>query len=162
MTTPDIFRDEVFPEDVEAIRALVRSTGFFTEAECVMAGDLAAERLEKGLDASGYHFLFLGPAGAFHAYSCFGPVCCAQGSFDFYWLAVQGGLRGKGVGTRMLAATEAAMKALGCRKVWIETSTQPLYTPTRAFYLARGYRLEATLEDFYAPGDGKAVFSKVL
>ncbi|WP_449242104.1 GNAT family N-acetyltransferase [Desulfovibrio sp.] len=156
------FRDDVFPQDVEAIRALVRSTGFFTEEECVMAGDLAAERLEKGLDASGYHFLFLGPAGAFQAYACFGPVCCAQGSFDLYWIAVSQDARGQGLGSRVLAEAEARMKALGCRKVWVETSTKPLYQPTRAFYAARTYRLEATLDDYYAPGDGKAVFSKTL
>jgi hypothetical protein len=44
----------------------------------------------------------------------------------------------------------------------VETSSRPLYEPTRRFYLACGYRLEAQLEDFYAPGDGKVIFLKVL
>jgi hypothetical protein len=46
--------------------------------------------------------------------------------------------------------------------VYAETSSRPQYEPTRSFYRACGYRLEARLEDFYAPGDGKVIFLKVL
>jgi len=49
----------------------------------------------------------------------------------------------------------------GCR-VYIETSTRGQYQPTRGFYDQAGYRLEAVLEDFYGPGDGKAVYVKVV
>ncbi len=155
------FRDQVLPRDVEAIRALVRATGFFSEEECVMAGDLAAERLEKGPDC-GYHFLFLDPAGDLAAYACFGPCCCAPGSFDLYWIAVAADRRGQGLGSRVLAEAEARMKDMGCRKVWVETSSRPLYLPTRAFYQARGYAQEACLADFYGPGDSKIVYAKTL
>lgn len=157
----DIFRDQIFAPDVRAIRDLVRGTGFFTEEECVMAGDLAVERLEKGPD-SGYHFLFLGPAGDFSAYACFGPCCCAPGSFDLYWIAVRQDRRGQGLGSRILAAAEARMKAMGCRKIWVETSSRAQYDPTRAFYQARGYAPEATLADFYGLGDSKIIYSKTL
>ena len=54
------------------------------------------------------------------------------------------------------------MAAAGRTRVYVETSTRPQYLPTRAFYLACGYELAAELVDFYAPGDGKAVFLKVL
>ena len=157
----DTFRQQVFAQDVEAIRSLVRATGFFSEEECVMAGDLAVERLEKGPD-SGYHFLFLGPAGDFSAYACFGPCCCAPGSFDLYWIAVDAGQHGQGLGSRILAASEARMRTMGCRKVWVETSSRDLYIPTRAFYEARGYVREATLADFYGPGDSKIIYAKSL
>ena len=33
---------------------------------------------------------------------------------------------------------------------------------TRAFYESSGYRLEAVLKDFYAVGDGKAIYCNVL
>lgn len=158
----DLWRDEPVPADVEAVRDLVRGTGFFTEDEAVMAGDLVAERLEKGLEVSEYHFLFLGPAGAPLAYACFGPVCCAPGSFDLYWIAVRNDLRRQGLGRRVLGEAEARMKALGCRKVWVETSSRDLYAPTRGFYEKNGYVLEGTLRDFYAPGDHKAVYAREL
>jgi hypothetical protein len=34
--------------------------------------------------------------------------------------------------------------------------------PTHHFYSSCGYRVEATLHEFYAPGDNKVIFSKVL
>jgi hypothetical protein len=46
--------------------------------------------------------------------------------------------------------------------VWVETAGRKQYEPTRAFYLACDYREAARLEDFYAPGDDKVVFLKVL
>ena len=46
--------------------------------------------------------------------------------------------------------------------MYIETSARPFYAPTRAFYIARGYSQIAELEDFYAPGDSKAMYLKVL
>ena len=48
------------------------------------------------------------------------------------------------------------------RQIYIETSSQPIYQPTQAFYTRAGYVLEATLKDFYAPGDDKLVFVKRL
>ena len=48
------------------------------------------------------------------------------------------------------------------RRIYVETSTRPQYEPTRGFYRSRGYRLTAELPDYYAPGDGKATFVKVL
>ena len=46
--------------------------------------------------------------------------------------------------------------------MYLETSTRPQYVPTRAFYLRSGYEIAAELPEFYAPGDGKAIFLKVL
>ena len=73
-----------------------------------------------------------------------------------------GDYRGKGLGTRLLEQSEDSIYALGGRRVYIETSARPLYEPTRAFYLARGYSVVAEMEDFYAPGDAKVVYVKVL
>ncbi len=50
----------------------------------------------------------------------------------------------------------------GGSRVYVETSSRPLYEPTRAFYLARGYREEARLPDFYGPGDAKVMYVKVI
>jgi len=54
------------------------------------------------------------------------------------------------------------MAALGARRVYADTSARPQYAPTRAFYEASGYAPTAFLEDFYAPGDGKVIYVKVL
>ena len=48
----------------------------------------------------------------------------------------------------------------GGRNIYIETSTKPHYQATRGFYERCGCPLVATLEDFYAPGDGKAIYCR--
>jgi hypothetical protein len=50
----------------------------------------------------------------------------------------------------------------GGARLYAETSSRPQYAPTRAFYRAAGFDPAAELPDFYAPGDGKVVFAKLL
>jgi len=155
------FRAEVRSSDVEAVRAVVTSSGFFLPAEIDVAVELVQARLTHG-EASGYHFLFAEEAGHVVGYACFGPIACTQASFDLYWIAVEQTRRGGGVGRELLERTERMIRDLGGRRVYIETSSRALYEPTRAFYLRRGYSVEATLRDFYAAGDDKVIFVKSL
>jgi len=46
--------------------------------------------------------------------------------------------------------------------VLVETSGTPAYTPARRFYESCGYRYEAVIHDFYAPGDDLIIFGKFL
>ena len=48
------------------------------------------------------------------------------------------------------------------RLIAVDTSGRPDYTPTRDFYLARGYLAVARVPDFYAPGDDQVIFTKLL
>ncbi|MBU2549161.1 MAG: hypothetical protein KKB20_12150, partial [Proteobacteria bacterium] len=45
-------------------------------------------------------------------------------------------------------------------RIYVETSSREQYLPTRAFYLASGYRECAFFDDFYAPDDAKVVLVK--
>jgi len=160
----DSLRDSVLPGDAAAVRAIVESTGFFSDAEIGMAAELVQERLERG-EASGYHFLFAEPAGRSGeptGFTCFGPIACTAESYDLYWIAVRAGVRGRGLGTRLLEQTEERIRRMGGRRVYVETSSRPQYEPTRGFYSSRGYRVETVLDDFYSPGDGKLIYLKEL
>ena len=42
------------------------------------------------------------------------------------------------------------------------TDDRALYAPTEIFYKKNAYSLQASLKDFYAPGDPKQIYSKVL
>jgi GNAT superfamily N-acetyltransferase len=165
MTTPTpllaplAFRAEAGPADIEHVRRIVGSTGYFNPAEIDVAAELVTERLTRG-EASGYHFVFAELDGRPVAYSCFGPIAGTQASFDLYWIAVDADRRGRGIGAALLARSEAAMAAMGARRIYVETSGRVLYDPTRRFYTAAGYRQEAVLPDFYAPDDSKFVFVK--
>jgi hypothetical protein len=61
-----------------------------------------------------------------------------------------------------MAESERLIAEAGGSRVYVETSTRDQYHPTRAFYQRCGYSLEAVIEHFYAPDDGKAIFVKVV
>ena len=159
--TDPLFRERLMPEDRDLVRHITASSGFFTEAEVAVAVELVDERLSKGV-ASGYHFLFADLAGRTVAYSCFGPIACTLSSFDLFWIAVEEKARAHGLGSLLLAESERLISGLGGTRIYVETSSRPLYAPTRAFYERRGYRKETVLKDFYAPGDGKVIYVKAL
>ncbi len=151
-------RDEPRPEDRDAVRAVVASTGFFHDFEIDVAVELVDERLRRG-EASGYHFVFAdAPSGRLLGYACYGPIACTEGSYDLFWIAVDESERGRGLGRRLLEEAAERIRARGGRGIYIETSGRAQYAPTRAFYERCGCMLDATLPDFYAPGDPKLVF----
>jgi GNAT superfamily N-acetyltransferase len=155
------FRSTVTEKDLQLVREITDSTGFFYPEEVDTAVELVEDRLAKG-PRCGYHFLFAEQDGETVGYTSFGPIACTRESYDLYWIVVSGRYRGKGLGTQLLEQSEEAIASLGGTRVYIETSARPLYEPTRAFYLARGYTQIAELEDFYAPGDAKAMYLKVM
>jgi ribosomal protein S18 acetylase RimI-like enzyme len=84
------------------------------------------------------------------------------GSYDLYWIAVDRSTQGQGLGRLLMEEVKNRVRAAGGRRIYIETSTRPPYTPTRAFYDRCGCRLEVVLQDFYASGDGKAIYVLVV
>ena len=154
-------RRDVRAGDPEVVRGITESTGFFYAEEVATAVELVDERLAKG-DASGYSFVFAEDGGRTIGYACFGPIACTKASFDLYWIAVHADARGKKIGTLLLDESERLIREAGGRRIYVETSSRPLYEPTRAFYLARGYREEARLAEFYGPGDAKVIYVKEL
>lgn len=152
-------RTTVVAQDVENVERIVRSTGAFREDEIPVAIELVSERLSRG-ETSGYHFVFAERDGRTVGYACYGPIACSLHGWDLYWIAVEGGLRGAGIGRRLIEACERDVADRGGRRIYVETSSKPDYAATRAFYEALGYAAEATLFEFYAPGDSKVIFVK--
>jgi D-alanine-D-alanine ligase len=147
--------------DPEHVREIVESTGFFSPAETAVAVELVEERLQRGLE-SGYLFLFAERGDAMLGYSCYGPIAGTRSSFDLYWIAVHHDFRTQGLGSWLLRETETLIRDQGGTRIYVETSSREQYVPTRRFYERHGYFREALLKDFYAPGDGKVVYVKVL
>ncbi len=154
-------REEPVAADCDIVRRIVAESDFFTEAEVDVAVELVEERLARGLD-SGYEFAFLESGGRVVGYASYGEIPCTVGSYDLYWVAVDRSEQRKGYGHLLVEIVEDRLRARQGRKVYIETSSKPLYDPTRAFYDHCGYRAVATFPDFYAPGDGKVVYEKSL
>ncbi len=155
------FRSDVVPADRQRVREIVDSTGFFNPAEVDVAVELVDECLAKGL-ASGYWFLFAEEAGQTVGYSCYGPIAGTENSFDLYWIAVDNQHRRHGLGRVLLNESERKIHQAGGRRIYVETSSREHYVPTRAFYEKNAYIREAALKDFYAPGDDKVIYVKVV
>jgi len=155
------FRYEVTPADVEAIREVTASTGYFHDYEIPVAVELVEERLAKGA-ASGYEFVIAECEGRVIGYTSFGPVPCTQSSFDWYWLAVRPELQGFGFGKQLLQQVLSRAKAMGGTQLFCETSGRPQYATTRAFYEHMGFTLCELLENYYESGDGRATYVKPL
>jgi ribosomal protein S18 acetylase RimI-like enzyme len=155
------FRDEPRFSDIEDIARILGESGFFNQEEQEVGVSLVRERLDKGVD-SGYYFQFGEIDREVVAYTCFGPIPGTKSSYDLYWIAVDNKRRGCGLGSLLLVQTEVLIREMGGTRVYIETSSSPLYEPTRSFYVRNGYILEATLQDYYAPQDHKLMYVKVI
>ncbi|MBN1930668.1 MAG: GNAT family N-acetyltransferase [Desulfobacterales bacterium] len=158
---PIHFEYEPLSEDRQNVRRLVEATGFFYPDEVDVAEELVEERLEKG-DKSGYFFVLVRRCGRLIGYGAYGPIPCTVSSYDLYWIAVDPDFQGHGLGRRILDEIERLIRLSGGTRVYVETSSRPRYASTRKFYQSCGYRIESTLENFYAKGDGKVTFGKVL
>lgn len=153
---------DLTPEDRPALEAILASSGYFYDFEIEVALSIADETFEKGQEKSGYFWIRLLEEGKVIGFANFGLNPSSVHSFDLYWVAVLDEYRKKHYGSLILTEAEKRIKSLGGKIVWIETSGRPLYEPTRYFYIKNGYELEATLRDFYGPGDSKLVYRKEL
>jgi D-alanine-D-alanine ligase len=146
--------------DRKPLEKLIRGTAFFNAEEVEVALELIDDRLSQG-EASHYRFVVAETDGEVAGYACWGPIPGTVASADLYWIVVDPRHQGKGIGAAILKDAEDWMASAGRTRVYVETSTRAEYDGTRRFYLACGYELAAELADFYAPGDGKAMFLKV-
>ncbi len=155
------WRSEVQPEDVENVRRIIHSSGFFRDDELDVAVELVTETLEKGKE-SGYEFIFAEIEGETIAYSCFGLTPCSLISYELYWMATHQDFRNKGIGRLLMTETENKIKSLGGKAIYIETASKPMYIPTQNFYYKTDYQLIAQFENFYEMGDDKMTFRKII
>lgn len=148
-------------QDGSQILHLTAAAGVFKPGEVACVQELWDAYLRQG-EASGYVFLVLKNGDRLLGYACFGPHPLTEGTFDLYWIAVDLQMRGQGIGHALLARVEDEVRARGGRMLVVETSGTPAYAPARRLYESCGYRYEAVVHDFYAPGDDLIIFGKPL
>jgi ribosomal protein S18 acetylase RimI-like enzyme len=141
------------------LERILRDCGAFSPEEVRVALDL----VDAGLSGDPEYTLLAadaGPGGPLLGYVCFGRSPFTRGSYDLYWIAVDPGAQGRGVGQALLAGVEAAVRESGGTLLLVDTAGKPGYLRTRAFYAEAGYVEEARIRDYYAPGDDRITFSK--
>ena len=160
MQIPD-FREHLTESDPDRIEALVRSTAFFSPEEVKIARELADDAFMQG-DSSHYRFAVAAEEHQLHGYACYGPIPGTRSAWDLYWIVVAPAFQSQALGQQILALVEARIQSSGGDKLYAETSSRAQYAPTRCFYIRCGFSQAAEFPDFYAPGDGKIVYLKLL
>lgn len=95
-------------------------------------------------------------------YICFGPIPMTDRCYDLYWIAVDPEQPRQGMGRLLLARMEAAMRAQGGSRIYLDTSSTGPYQAAKGFYLKNGFTVECVLADFYRHGDDKVIYKKDL
>ena len=156
--------------DAGRISEITRITGVFREdelriAEEVFADSVSAPGPSGGVvgDPVGRPYYALGAEydDRLVGWICWGETPCTERTWDLYWLAVDPGSHGKGVGRALVEEMERRLRG-SARLISIDTSGRVDYGPTRAFYAACGYQAVAIVPDFYAAGDDQVIFTKQL
>lgn len=146
--------------DRDRVREIAEASGVFRPDEVT----IALEVFDGAVAAPGKDYWAVGAydEDRLVGFAAFGPVPCTVATWDLYWIAVDPALQGSGIGRNLMAHCEAAITAEGGRLIVVETSSRDDYGPTRAFYRRLRYDEQATIPEYYAPGDGLVVYTKSL
>jgi ribosomal protein S18 acetylase RimI-like enzyme len=129
--------------------------------DCGIVDELWTDFVKNG-KKSPYAFCVYHQEGEVLGFACYGIHALTQSTYDLYWIAVDPRVQGQGVGGDLLDYVEARIMELGGSRIIIETSSTESYRSARKFYLSHNYLQEATLSDFYSPGDHLLFFTKRL
>jgi len=151
------YRNHVLESDLQRVREIVKSTGFFYDFEHDVAVELVEDAFNKQ-EMSDYKFIFAELEGVTVAYACYGKIACTKSGYDLYWIVTHNDYRGKGIGAELLKVVHEAVAQDGGKAIYAETSSMEKYTPTRNFYDKNNYKNVALIPDFYDDGDGKCIF----
>lgn len=149
-------------EDKKRLEEILISTGYFYDFEIRTALELADETISMGMEESGYYWFKATEGNKVLAFANYGKNEFSTHSWELYWIAVHQDFRNRKIGKALLKAIEEKVKQAGGKILWIETSGRPLYAPTEEFYKRNGYELQASLKDFYGPGDPKQIYARTL
>jgi len=146
-------------DDIPVLEEILIATGAFTDAEVAVAVELletvASDPLQQDYEVT---VADIGDRAV--GYVLFGPVPMTEGNYDLYWIAVDPGTQGSGIGRRLMKHVEDQVIQRGGRMLCLETSSQGGYLRTRSFYEQAGYLEESCIRDFYKPGDDRLTYVK--
>jgi GNAT superfamily N-acetyltransferase len=143
------------------VEAMTRGSEAFHPDEVRVALDVFDAAMGIGRDAPDpdYELAAVEVDGTLAGWACWGPTPCTAGTFDLYWVVVDGPWQGKGIGGILIEVMERRV-AGRARMIVVETAGREAYAGTRAFYERRGYAAESSIRDYYAPGDDLVVYVK--
>jgi len=146
-------------EDKSDLMRVLRNTPEFTPMEVDLAEEVIDDYLEDS-EASGFFILIADLEPGIGGYVVYGTVPITDNVWELYWFAVDGNIRGQGIGRKLWEAAENNMWEAGARLLVLETSSKSEYDRTNLFYERAGYKVVGLIKDFYVIGDDQITYEK--
>ncbi len=150
----------VTPADSAAIVEIAIASGLFSATDdgflTSMMSDYFAANLADG------HQCVIDVTDQPLGVAYFAPAKATAGTWYLTMIAVLADQQGQGRGAALMRHVEETLRSSGERLLLVETSGQPTFEQTRAFYKKCGYTEEARVRDYYAAGDDMVLFRKAL
>ncbi len=148
-------------KDRNGVIEIVSATGNFNASEIEIAAELIDICIDNPEQTDYYSFVFEDEATKRIAgFLIVGPTPATTGTYDMYWIASHPDFYGKAVAQQLDRFAEEFVRERDGYLLIAETSSQPSYDRTRAFYTKQGYQLLSQIADYYKPGDDLIVFGK--
>lgn len=144
--------------DADAIIDMIATSPHFDDAGLTHVRATFEQHCRDGSDAIWLIADDSAPAGV--AYCA--PEPLAPDVWNLLMLWTRADSHRAGHGTTLVDGIKAALQARGARLLIVETSSLPDFAAARAFYARRGFVHEATIRDYYEPGEDKVVYTMPL
>lgn len=152
--------------DVETIKHLAVVNHMFEPDELAMFDEMLAGFFDGSLAD---HYWIVAETGeddsAIAAAAYFAPEPFSDRMWNLYFIATDPAQHGSGAGSTIVEHVERQLRDVGdgvARTLIVDTSSMDDYGQARDFYQGRGFVQEATIREFYGPGDHKVTFWKAL
>ncbi|WP_298839668.1 GNAT family N-acetyltransferase [uncultured Roseobacter sp.] len=90
------------------------------------------------------------------------PEPLTDGTWNMLALGVLPARHGQGLGAALAASAETRLRETGQRMLIVDTSGSSDFEGARTFYRACNYKQVAVIPDYWAAGDDKVTFCKML
>lgn len=149
------------PADTPTLCALTAGTGVFKPHEIDVLREVLDE-FHAGSTGPDHAAVVAEDGGRIVGYAYYAPDVMTDRTWYLYWIAVDAGVQGRGVGRAIMRHVEDDVRARSGRLMLIETSSLPHSEGTRQFYTRIDYEVTGVIRDFYSDGDSMVVFRKRL
>ncbi len=146
------------PDDTDAVLALAQKLEMFDSDGLELIKASLADYFSGN---SNDHWFSADENGLVGVIYC-APEAMTNGTWNVLMLLVDRDRQRQGYGSALISYVEQTLRDRGERLLIVETSSLDEFEPARQFYSKCGFKEEARIQDFYAAGEDKIVFTKAL
>jgi len=144
-------------EDIPALKVVVDETGLFPSD---MLPDMVSGFLSEQESQDLWLTCEVGGEAIGFCYAA--PEQLTDGTWNMLAIAVHPSKQGSGYGGAIVKQLETLLHERGHRVLIVDTSGKDEFGQTREFYRKNGYSEEARIRHFWAEGDDKVIFWKLI